>query len=300
MLQVLFFLAVTALSTVWAADPIHLEPGYGHFDFQDSPEYTGKRIPVWYFMPEAYTHDTPIVFVMHGASRNADGYRDAWSNLAARHNMLILAPEFSKDDFPKAWAYNLGNMARPFKLGDTVRFHPEKDWTYPVIDRIFEAVRAALPTRRTRFALYGHSAGGQFVHRYMTFTGGAKVAIAVAANAGWYTLPDYNVPFPYGLGGTGLPPARLAQTFAKDMVVLLGEEDTKQDRYLRQTPEAMEQGPNRLQRGKFYFDLARRKAAELRAPFNWRLVFVPAVGHSNRSMAQTAAKVIAEAFEERR
>lgn len=293
-------LLAAAVPTARAADPIHFETGDGRFVFRDQHEFTGKTVPVWYFKPETYTPDTPIVFVMHGVSRNADGYRNAWGYLAAHHNLLILVPEFSKADFPKSWTYNLGNLARPFKTGKPVHFRPRKDWTYPIIDRIFDRVRAALSTRQTRFVLYGHSAGGQFVHRYLTFTGGAKVAFAIAANVGWYTLPDYDVPFPYGLGGTDLPQSRMAEAFAKELVVLLGERDTKQGRHLRKTPEAMEQGPNRLARGKFYFDLARKKAAEMGVPFNWRIVFVPDVGHSNAGMAPMAAKVIAAHFEKRR
>jgi len=298
-LTALLFLAA-AVSTASGTDPIRLETGDGRFVFRDPPQFTGKNVPVWYFKPEAYTPDTPIVFVMHGASRNADGYRDAWRYLAAHHNLLVLAPEFSKDDFPKSWTYNLGNLARPFKAGNPVHFRPRKDWTYPIIDRIFERVRTEISTRQTRFALYGHSAGGQFVPRYMTFTGGAKVAFAITANAGWYTLPDYNVPFPYGLAGTDLPQSHLAQAFAKNLVVLLGENDTKQGRYLRRTPEAMEQGSNRLARGKLYFETTRRKAGAMGTPFAWRLVFVPDVGHSNAGIAPMAAKLVREAFKTRR
>lgn len=278
----------------WGDDAAHIEDGAGRFVFDDSETATGKRIPVWTFKPEDFGPDTPIVFVMHGASRNADGYRDSWIEPAKRHGFLVVAPEFSKTAFPGSRSYNLGNV-RIRVDGKYVRT-PEREWTFDVIDRIFDRVRAMTRTRRVAFALYGHSAGGQFVHRYMLATGGARVRVAVAANAGWYTLPDDRIAFPYGLKGSGLPEARLRAAFAKPLVILLGEDDTKQGPLLRQTAQAMEQGPNRLARGQFFFDVARRVARETGAAFDWRVVIVPGVGHSNRRMAPAAAKLIAEAL----
>jgi hypothetical protein len=56
------------------------------------------------------------------------------------------------------------------------------------------------------YYLYGHSAGAQFVHRHLAFicAGGnpLRVIRAVAANAGFYTEPTFEVPFPFGFGGT--------------------------------------------------------------------------------------------------
>lgn len=294
-----FVLIVLAFPASGSAEPFALEPGDGRFLFQDPAENTGKKVPVWYFKPKDFTSDTPIVFVMHGVSRNADGYRNAWIYLAEHHKLLILAPEFTKENFPKSHAYALGGVMTRSADGGRMPA-PESKWAFYIVDRIFDRVRAALPTRLTRFALFGHSAGAQFVHRYMTFTGGEKVAIALAANAGWYTLPDDTIAFPYGLGGTGLPKTRVAQAFGKEMVVMLGDKDRKQGRHLRRTSEAMQQGPNRLERGKYYLEAARQQAAELGVPFDWRIVIVPGVGHSNAGMAPMAAKIVSEHFKSKR
>ena len=65
-----------------------------------------------------------------------------------------------------------------------------------------------------------------------------------------------------------------------------------QDPNFRKTPEAMRQGATRLDRGKYYFEAAKREAEKLSAPFNWRLVLVPGVGHDNAKMAGTAAEIV--------
>jgi hypothetical protein len=276
-----------------ADEPTAIREGAGRFLYQDPAAATGKRIPVWYYRPKGFGPETPILFVMHGVKRNADQYRDNWIELAETHRLLIVAPEFSNADFPKSWAYNLGNVVTRGP-GDTLTPNPESAWSFPLIDRVFGEVRRLTGSKRTRFAIFGHSAGAQFVHRYMTYTGGPLVDLAIAANAGWYTLPSDSETFPYGLGGTKLTEGNVKTAFGEKVVILLGEADTVQDKYFRMAPEAMRQGATRLDRGKSYFAAARREAEKLDTPFNWRLVLVPGVGHDNAKMAGTAAALVAE------
>lgn len=287
----LFLAVFLAGGAATAAEPPAIGPGAGHFLFDDPKAATGKTLRVFYYRPKSFGPETPILFVMHGVKRNAGEYRDNWIELAERHGLLILAPEFSNEDFPKSWAYNLGNVVRRGP-GGTFEPTPESDWSFPIVDRIFESVRRSAGSARARFAIFGHSAGAQFVHRYMTFTGGPKVDLAIAANAGWYTLPTEAETFPYGLGQTGLAPGKPKEAFAKKVVILLGEADIQQDPNFRKTPEAMRQGATRLDRGKFYFAAAKRMSETLHAPFDWRLVLVPGVGHDNAKMAGTAAEIV--------
>ncbi len=276
-----------------AAERPAIEPGAGSFLFDDPKTATGKTLRVFYYRPKAFGPETPVLFVMHGVKRNADEYRDNWIALAERHTLLVIAPEFSKESFPKVAAYNLGNVMRQ-GAGGAPEPAPESAWSFPVIDRIFERVREMTGSARTTFAIFGHSAGAQFVHRYLTFTGAPKADLIVAANSGWYTLPTEAEAFPYGLGGTGLPPADLGRAFAKKVVILLGEKDVVQDRNFRMTAEAMRQGGTRLDRGKFYFAAAKEASEKLRVPFAWRVVLVPGVGHDNAGMAGAAAELVAD------
>jgi len=237
---------------------------------------------------DGFSPDSPVLVVMHGVKRDADRYRDNWREIAAEHAALLIVPEFTTAMWPKSWGYNLGNIRSP--AGAAI---PRENWSFTALERAFDAAVAATGSRRTGYSLYGHSAGAQFVHRFITFTGAPRVERAVAANAGWYTLPQSNTAFPYGLGGVQITAETLRQAYKTPLTILLGEEDTDtSSRWLRRTPEALMQGPHRFARGHYYFEAAQRAAAESSAALQWRLATVPGVGHSNAGMAPAAARII--------
>lgn len=257
----------------------------------------------------AYTHRSEtfvpetgkIVFVMHGAGRNASGYLDAWRDHVEKHGALAIAPEFPTSLYPSSEAYNLGVGTAGTPYGatyDPSAWRDPNDTSHSEVEHLFEAVRMVLGNASCRYAIYGHSAGGQFVHRLLTFRPDARVATAVAANSGWYTLPsdgggsDPNFHMPYGLQGAPPDPARLPKLFGHDLVVLLGEDDVVRDSDLRTTPEADAQGLNRFERGHFYFALAQQEALSAGVTFRWTLDTVPGVAHSNAGMTPAAAAFI--------
>ena len=119
--------------------------------------------------------------------------------------------------------------------------------------------------------------------------------MAVAANAGWYTLPLFSEPFPYGLAGTALTGTDLRENFAKPLLILLGDADTDPNhKDLRRTPEAMRQGMHRFARGQHYFRVSEEEAKRLGAGFAWRLATAPGVSHPNKQMSEHAARLLFE------
>jgi hypothetical protein len=168
---------------------------------------------------------------------------------------------------------------------------PREQWSFSYIEPVFDAAKKATGNRSATYSLYGHSAGAQFVHRFMVFVPEARVDRAVAANAGWWTLPDLAVDFPYGLRGTSLDEAALKAAFGRPLVVLLGTHDTDPDHVnLRRTPEALAQGPHRFARGRYFFEAGRSRAKELGAQFGWQLATAPGVAHSDKGMAVFAVR----------
>ena len=228
--------------------------------------------------------DRPVVFVMHGVRRNADEYRDQWHDLAEAHRFLLVVPEFSDANFPEAEGYNYGNV-----YGPDGEIQPRSVWAFEAIEPIFDEVRRRFGVTAEGYALYGHSAGAQFVHRFLFHVPEARVTRAVAANAGWYTLPDLEMAFPYGLQGSVVGSDRLRRALQLPLTVLLGEEDIDPEHpSLRRTPEALAQGPHRYARGQAFYESGRAAAQRLGVPFGWRLATVPGADHDNRKMAPAA------------
>ena len=176
------------------------------------------------------------------------------------------------------------------------RLQPKNRWVFPVADRIIRDVKSRVEAYESPVVVFGHSAGGQFVHRYALFGGDSDVGLIMPSNGGVYTMPDNTIPFPYGFGGVPLREDELAAAFAKPVVLLLGEADVKRSSNLRMTQEADRQGMNRLERGRNFFEVAKKKAAEMGVPFNWKLVIVPGVGHNGTKMGNAAMKVIKEYY----
>lgn len=261
-------------------------PAAGRFVFAG---WDGPDLPVWYQLPENVTPETPVVFVMHGVKRDADRYRNEWASLARKHGFIVIVPEFSQTDFPGAGGYNTGYFTTE---GGAAR--PRSQWSFAAIEPLFDDVRQRFGTGVTRYSIYGHSAGAQFVHRFLLFMPEARIDQAIAANAGWYTMPDPATEFPYGLDQAPVDDAALNAALGKRMIVLLGTADTDRNHpNLRRTPEANAQGPHRFARGQQFFSQGKQAAAAKDARFGWQLVAVPDVAHSNGEMAMAAAPLIA-------
>lgn len=239
---------------------------------------------VYLHRPAAWGPGGPVVVVMHGMGRNGDGYRDAWIAPAEAHGFLVICPEFSNAKFPGMEFYNYGNARAP-----------EAAWTFFALDRAVAAALASVGAPDAPFALYGHSAGAQFVHRYLLLTGAPRARRIVIANAGWYSWPDFSIAFPHGLGQSSATEAGLRAALARPVTILLGEADNDPTHFqLRRDAATDVQGLNRFDRGRNFFNAASASAAQRDVPFGWNLATVPGVAHSNSGMAAAAAAILAD------
>lgn len=244
-----------------------------------------RPLEVNFYRPARHQPEDEVVFVQHGMLRNGDDYRDFWIDAAERHNLLIVAPTFGNEHYPKAEGYNNGLVVA--EDGDIAA---EDDWLYAVPARVLAALRQAGVTRRDKVKLFGHSAGGQFVHRLLATQAETPYEVAFAANSGWYTLPTLERRFPEGLGGLGLGVAELARWLAWPMVIFAGDQDiVTSDPNLPAQAEALAQGPMRYARAHFMLDFAKAEAARRGLPCNWALIIVPGIGHDGAAMSRAAA-----------
>lgn len=291
-------LAWLPLLPVQAAPTLH--DGAGQYVFHDTA--TDRDVTVYYYKPRAYSPDTPVVFVMHGLRRNAAEYRDSWSRYAEQNGLMVLVPLFKRDPYRGSNGYNLGNVfhanthLQAIGRAKSDQMNPRSLWAFTLIERLFSDFKARrVDNNNARYYLYGHGAGAQFAHRFAMFMPKARVKQIIVANAGWYTMPDRSIEWPYGLGGVPVvDDAMLKAFFAKHVLLLSGGADTRtHNTVMRQTRQAEAQGPTRVARSRHYIDFARSRAKQMNTPCHWQRWVVPGVTHSDAQMAPFAARYIA-------
>ncbi|MFV0260160.1 MAG: hypothetical protein ACK5PP_17120 [Acidimicrobiales bacterium] len=258
----------------------------GRFAFvpEAGPE-PGTAIEVSYYAPDGSLADRPILIVMPGRGRNAADYRDEWSGEARRHGAVLLVPELPADAYPLA-AYNLGNL-----VDDGGEPNPASASTFAVVEELFDHAVDELSSDATGYYLYGHSAGAQFVHRFMLYQGDNRVVRAVSANAGWYTAPDPTVDFPYGTDDG--PAVDLDRALSAPLTVLVGSDDTDpDDDGLRTTGGAERQGATRRERADYFYARAAAEAEARGVELGWGFGVVDGAEHSNQQMVAAAAEAL--------
>ena len=145
------------------------------------------------------------------------------------------------------------------------------------------------------YDIYGHSAGAQFVHRYLLMSDNPSVNRAVAANAGWYTFLN-GADFPYGVKS---PPISLSDSNVKkflsmDLHILIGSNDIDVNSSINKSKGAQNQGLNRYQRAKNFFEHTESIVEQNNLEFNWKYQVVPGAPHSNKVMSRAAVLLLFE------
>jgi poly(3-hydroxybutyrate) depolymerase len=239
--------AAVTLVTVAAAEAATPVPsGKWSFVFTDRQGLPDRPIRVYTYRPRQCDSTCPMLIALHGKNRRASAMRDHFELAADRHGFLVVAPEFSEKHWPKAGDYQLGRVA------------DEKDrrlWTYAVIERLFDEMRDG----QKDYRLFGHSAGAQFVHRMALLMPENRASVVLAANAGWYLMPEWRKDkdpsgYPHSLVGSPAGEGELRTAMGRRLV-----------------------------------------ARDLGVKFAWELAYVPGAGHEASKMARAAADHLAGA-----
>ena len=220
------------------------------------------------YLPKSLSPSTPLMISVHGISRNARRHALRFSEYAEQYNVALLAPRFSHKHFPDF--QRLGREKRGLRADHALH-------------NTLNEVRQRTALTHSPLYMFGYSGGGQFVHRYaMAYPSNiAKIAIGAA---GWYTLPDEQVTFPYGIA----PNKRLADlTFKKKCFlriptgVYVGELDNARDTSLRQSQKLdLQQGITRIERAHHWIHAMRTAAQEHGYNTTYHIETLPQSDHS--------------------
>ena len=265
--------------------------GEGQFIFTEYDPLSDRPILVYFYIPEeGNIRNMPVLMTVHGAQRTSRPNVDNWKEFASRDGFIIIAPQFCRELFCEN-DYQFGGVVS--YLGAT-ELAARELWVYNLIEAVFDDFLHHTRSRARTYDFWGHSAGGQFVHRMLLSMPEARVGRAVAANPGNWTFPIYGLEdasgkvfgWPFSVKNTPFGcRENLKQFFARDLTVAIGTLDTltTADDFPR-SKEAMAQGRDRVVRGHNFFNTAKQVAVDMGLPFNWSFVEVEGIGHSGRGM----------------
>ena len=150
------------------------------------------------YLPSTLTSGSDILVLVHGtpdeqekADTTARYYVENWIEFSEEHDLILIAPAFDQINFSsKDGQQALGGYRSLFGR------HVGAD---QFMLNIVQDVQHRYGLTGGRFYLYGHSAGGQFVARFIV-THPEHVKGAVITAAAIYPQPDPDIAWPYGLG----------------------------------------------------------------------------------------------------
>ena len=248
-----------------------------------------KPINVYYNIPTGDRKNMPIVIVFHGEERNAAEYRNIWINASNQYGFMVFAPEFNATDFPGGSSYIIGNVYQNGNSPTPQTLNDESTWTFSVIEPLFDFIKTKTESNTLYYDMFGHSGGGQFVHRFVLFKPDARFNKAIAANSGWYSVPDGEASYPYGIMDSPLTSISPSKYFKRELYITVGELDNDgADSSLRHNPASDLQGLNRLDRANYFYTKSQGYAQTTESEFNWKLYIVPNSGHDATKMSNDA------------
>ncbi len=119
--------------------------------------------------------EAPLVVVVHGSSRTAEGFRDAFIEFAEAQGCVVLAPLFPRGAVA-------GDQPDGYKLQSLCGYRYDQ-----ILLSMVAEVAGQFRTERD-FYLYGFSGGAQFAHRFAYFHPGRLKGVAIHA-PGQVSLP---------------------------------------------------------------------------------------------------------------
>jgi pimeloyl-ACP methyl ester carboxylesterase len=205
--------------------------------------------------------------------------------------LLLIAPVFDTPRFG-----NLGGGFGGYRnlFGKHI---PADEFVNKLVNRYSPQTRSG----STQFYLYGHSAGGQFVNRFVV-THPDKIIRAVISAAGRYSYPTTSSKWPYGAGHlskklkwkdgskTNVSVSKSLRDYAlaaRKVSIVIGSKDTKV-----QPKRPAHKGATRIELAKSWAREMNQNAERYGVSGNVKVSLVQGVGHSSSALTPYCANVL--------
>lgn len=219
--------------------------------------------------------DTFILVSVHGVHRRAQEHLDAFGPPIRAMGGCLCTPLFARDRFPDY--QRLGRPGRGLRAD------------LALLDALRQRLHAC-GLAGAKIHLFGHSGGGQFVHRFVMAHPESVASYALSA-PGWYTFPDEGIAYPKGLaapppGIAALQPDRFLRVPG---CVFVGANDTRHGPTLRRQEDIdCQQGGTRLERARRWVNAMNRSAVERGLQEPLRIYELAGAGHSFQGLVRRA------------
>ncbi|MEM9785464.1 MAG: hypothetical protein AAF801_03120 [Pseudomonadota bacterium] len=233
------------------------------------PGVPGLVPDAWIVSPETPNTAPPVV-VVHGIQRQAGEMAFLLRRRAVETRRTLIMPVFT----PNHWK-RYQRAACP-QRSDLALF------------ALLQALRAEGTIAPGRFDMAGFSGGAQFTHRFAWLYPDAVGRLCLAA-PGWWTFPEKETAWPYGVGrGTvrrkhiGLTlQINLPRFLNREIVVCVGDRDFARDANLRAGPAIdAQQGPTRVARADRWCKAMQKAADRMGITADLSFKYLPGCGHS--------------------
>lgn len=205
-----------------------------------------------------------VLVSVHGTSGTPEAYLSMCCDDADKHKIVVVAPFFD---------------AAAFLNYDLLCFGLDSTRSDLRLLEILDAVAEVVHVDVSRFWLFGHSKGGQFVTRFV-LAHPDRILAAAACAPGSYVMPDPSRYFPQGIKPHPMLPesasfdfGRLVQTH---LAVVVGTNDL----------------PRRQDAADRFMSAVRDYASEHGVTSNVQFISVPEGGHSGKSNYPAASKFL--------
>ena len=281
---IIIFLFIVCFETKGQGYLDQVTPPWG-YTFRD---WKGPPIDVIVYIPHSAVESTPILMVVPGASRDAQRFHASWLDLAKKKTFIVITIGARKRYFPDEYSYNAGRV-----ISSDGYPMDESQWLFSAIEPLFDDFKTKYRLTSKNFYLFGHSAGGGIVHRFLLFKPDAPVVKAVAANPAFVTVPDLDIQYPFGLKNAPIEKKSIKKWFKKKLAIVLGEEDLgPRTKPLSNGAMANVQGENCYERGNLLFSAVKQESKKQKVDLMWSLITVPGVGHDNFKIAPVACNFL--------
>lgn len=292
---VLYFaiLLCSSIGSVWAepAPPFRVTAGERGAIVVEAVEH-GRYVQ---YVPRDCGEGWRMAVLVHGmlgldedAVDVARRFIERWTSAADEHNIILVAPAFDQKNF--------GGRRGPG--GGYRGLFGREIGADAFVNEIVDQYKALSTEYDGRFYLYGHSAGGQFVSRYVV-RHPRRVIAAVISAAGTYAFPNPEVAWTNGMKplvrsmrwpgsdetrhiSITPDPTGWVEAATLPITVVVGTEDTG----LLPGIDGQE-GKTRIQRARRWVRAMNRLARERERTGRVRVVLVEGVGHNSADLTGT-------------